>query len=123
MKLSNQQIYYYTQNLHNNFGISCELTLPIKINFFLQKNITVLSGLAQEIEKARINIAKTHGTINEDGNAYTIPLEAQTVVNTELQELFLLEQEVPLYTFKLEDFEGLEFTFAQMNALMFMIEE
>ena len=123
MKLTNNQIYAYSQALHTHYGPSCELKMPVRINFFLQKNITVLMTMAQEIEKARLAIAQEYGTINESGDGYTIDPEKFNEVNAQLQELFNLEQDVSLHIFKLEDFDGLEFTFAQMNALMFMIEE
>ena len=41
----------------------------------------------------------------------------------EINDLFNLTQEVNLHIFKLDDFEGLELTFDQMKAIMFMIEE
>lgn len=122
MLLSNQEIYTHTQQLSAHYGASCELKLPVRITFFLQKNMNTLMALAQEIEAAKMEIAQKNGTPSDNGG-YIIDQEKIVEVNAQLQELFSLQQDVPIHIFKLEDFDGLEFTFAQMNALMFMIEE
>ena len=124
MQLTNNQIYNYTSKLITQFNIkNCDIKLPIKISFFLQKNIKILTELAQDIEQCRTQIATTYGTLQEDSQSYAIAPDNIEQANIELTELFALEQNVELHTFKLEDFEGLEFTFAQMDALLFMIEE
>jgi hypothetical protein len=117
------EIYGHAQSLNSLFGPTCELKLPVKVNFFLQKNIKILLEAAQDIETNRLLIAKNYGKLNEDGTAYSIDPANTELVNKELANLFEIKQEVTIHMFKLEDFDGLEFTFAQMNALMFMIEE
>lgn len=123
MILQNSVIYKSYMDLNKEFGLNCEIKMPIKINFFLQKNIKLLGDMVREIEDSRVRIAKTYGELNSDGTAYEIKDEHKDMVQKELNDLFALTQDVSLHIFKLEDFEGLEFTFAQMNALMFMIEE
>ena len=124
MLLTNRDIYTYTPLLATQFNNeTCEMKLPVKINFFLQKNIKILIDLAQEIEKCRVAIITTYGTLDKEKMIYSFSEENTQQVNQELNDLLNIEQDVPLYVFKLEDFDGLEFTFAQMNALMFMIEE
>jgi hypothetical protein len=49
MKITNNNIYKYTTNLLTEFNTPSQ-QLPIKINFYLQKNIQTLRPLAQEIE-------------------------------------------------------------------------
>ena len=120
MKLTNQQIYTYTANL-NNFNI--QISLPVRINFFLQKNIQTLRQMAKEIEQARIEIAQHFGELQQETGNYSVPAEKMAIATREINDLFNLEQEVPLYIFKLDDFEGIELTFDQMGAIMFMIEE
>jgi hypothetical protein len=117
------EIYGHAQSLNSLFGPTRELKLPVKVNFFLQKNIKILLEAAQDIETNRLLIAKNYGKLNEDGTAYSIDPANTELVNKELANLFEIKQEVTIHMFKLEDFDGLEFTFAQMNALMFMIEE
>jgi hypothetical protein len=53
MKLTNQQIYNASLKL-NSFSV--EGKIPVKINFFLQKNIQIIIEAGKEIEKARIQI-------------------------------------------------------------------
>ena len=121
MKFTNQQIFEYTQNLSvfNN----CEIKLPVKINFFLQKNIKAIQTAAQEIESARLGIAQTYGELDEKTQSYKIPNENLAKVNQELVDLFSLEQELPITMLKLENFENIELTYQQMSAIIFMIEE
>jgi hypothetical protein len=56
MKLTNNEIYNYANNLFAAFNDG-EQKLPIKISFYLQKNKNTLLTLAQDIEKSRIEIA------------------------------------------------------------------
>lgn len=123
MKLTNIQIYNYSMALLSEFDTNCNIKLPVKINFFLQKNIQVIKELAQEIEQARVKIASAYGVLSEDGESYSIPADKTAEVQKELNDLLLLEQEVEIRTFKLDDFSDIDLTFKQMNALMFMIEE
>jgi hypothetical protein len=55
MKLTNNQIYSYATNL---VAFNIEEKLPVRINFFLQKNVQTIQAYAQEIEKARLEIAQ-----------------------------------------------------------------
>ena len=103
MKLTNTQIYNYTTTLLTEFGPNCNIKLPVKINFFLQKNIQTLSALAQEIEQARLNIAQSYGQLNDTQSAYAIPEDKLGDVQKELADLFNLEQEVAIRTFNIDD--------------------
>ena len=123
MKLTNNQIYNYASALMVEFGADCNIKLPVKINFFLQKNIQAISALAQEIEKTRLTIAQSYGELNESGSAYSVPEDKIMEVQNELNDLFSLEQDVAIHTFNIDDFANVELTYKQMNALMFMIEE
>ena len=120
MKLTNQQIYNYATNLAS-FNI--EGKLPVRINFFLQKNIQTIKQLAQEIEQARVEIAQQFGSLNQEGTSYMIPPDKMAAANKELNDLSALEQDVNIHIFKLDDFDGIELTTAQLSAIMFMIEE
>lgn len=122
MKLTNNLIYTYTNELLTYYGADCEIKFPIRVNFFLQKNIKKLTELAQDIEASRIEIAKSFGEPDEYGN-YPIPEEKRTAAMQELNDLFSLEQDVDLHIFKIDDFSNIELSMPQMNALMFMIEE
>lgn len=120
MKLTNNQIYQYAQNLG---AFYIEVKMPVRINFYLQKNIQLIQQAAEEIDKARMNIGAQFGVPNENGNGYDIPAENIEAANRELNDLFNLEQDINLHIFKLEDFDNIELTFQELSAIMFMIEE
>lgn len=123
MTLTNNEIYGYASALLTEFGPDCEIKFPIKINFFLQKNIKLMSDLAQDIDNSRLEIAKQYGTLNEDGMAYSIPDEHLEAAARELNDLFSLTQDVAVRKFNIDDFNDIELTAKQMNALMFMIND
>lgn len=104
---------------------SGEKTYPIKVLFYLRKNMKTLTELAQDIEKARVEIIKRYGTPSKE-NPEQYQFETQEKIeaaNKEFEELFGLEQEVTIYTIPLEAFNDMELTEKQMDAVMEMIEE
>ena len=122
MTLTNNEIYNYANALANEFG-NDQVKFPIKVNFYLQKNIVELIGLAQDIEKERLKIAEEFGTLNEETQNYDIPKENIAAASNKLDELFNLTQEVKIYKVKLDAFNDVDLTSAQMQALLFMIDE
>ena len=122
MTLTNNEIYVYTRQLMDAFQDG-EQKLPIKINFYLQKNKNTLLGLAQDIEKARLEIAQNYGTLDDAGEQYVIPNDKLAEASKELEDLFNLEQEVDIYKINIESLsDDLMLSAAQMEALMFMID-
>lgn len=120
MKLTNQQIYDATVKLASFY---IEGKLPVRINFFLQKNIQMLAAAGQEIEEARLSIAREFGQLNEEGTQYIIPPEKMAVVQKEIDDLFNLEQDLNIHLFKLDEFDGIELTYQQLSSIILMIEE
>ena len=122
MKLTNNEIYMYAQNLMMAFEDK-DQKLPIKISFYLQKNKNTLLQLAQDIEKSRIEIAQSYGVLDEETSQYVIPPEKMEEASQELNDLFNLEQDVQIYTINIDSFgDDLTITTAQMEAIMFMID-
>ena len=121
MTLTNQKIYEYASGLivFNGFDIK----LPVKISFFLQKNIKIITEAAQEVNEARLEIARTYGTYSEEEGVYNIPTESIPITQSEINDLFNLEQDLNIHIFKLDDFDNIELTYQQLSAIMFMIEE
>lgn len=123
MKLSNQLIYNYAYNLVAAFNDQAQV-LPIKINFYLQRNKKELIRLAQELEEERENLFKQYGEYNPKENNYIIPVDKQKFVKQQFNDLLALEQEVNIYKVKFTDFSNdINLTVGQMDALMFMIED
>lgn len=122
MTMTNNEIYTYTRQLMDAFQDG-EQKLPIKINFYLQKNKNTLLSLAQDIEKARLEIAQTYGTLDESGEQYQIPNEKLAEASKELEDLFNLEQDVAIHKISIDSLsDDLMLSAAQMEALMFMID-
>lgn len=122
MKFNNQQIYQMANNLVANLSKS-DIYIPAKANFFIQKNISTLTAAAQEIENSRIEIAKHYGVLDDEGQQYKIPEEKIDEASKELSDVFSIEQDLDIKTFSIEDLGNAEFTPAQMQALMFMIQD
>lgn len=126
--LKNGEIFDMATNLIEAFQKdteSGEKTYPIKVLFYLRKNMKTLTELAQDIEKARVEIIQRYGTPSEE-NPEQYQFETQEKIdaaNKEFEELFGLEQEVTIYTIPLEAFNDMELTEKQMDAVMEMIEE
>ena len=122
MLMKNSEIYTHTKNLMEAFN-DANQKLPVKINFYLQKNRNTLLELAQDIEKARLEIAQSYGELTEDGEQYSIPPEKMGTVTKELEDLFNLEKEVNIYKINIDSLsDDLVMTTAQMEAIMFMID-
>lgn len=121
MKMTNLEIYNTASHLMEAFSDGNQ-KLPVKLNFFLQKNKKTLLGLAQEIEEARLNIAKEFGVQNENGG-YTVEPENVNKAQAELTQLFNIEQEVDIAMINYDDLDpSMTMTAAQMEALLFMIK-
>lgn len=119
--MKNKQIYECNKKLM--VFNDCDMRMPVRINFYLQKNIRLIQEAAEEIDRARLSIGAQFGTINAAGTGYDVPLENMAAANKELQDLFDLEQDLNIHMFKLDDFNGIELTYQQMSAIIFMIEE
>lgn len=122
MKFNNNEIYQIANALISNLD-NLNIYIPAKANFFIQKNISVLAAAAQEIEKSRLEIAKHYGVLDEEGQQYKIPEDKLEEASKELNDLFSIEQELDIKTFSIEALGNAEFTPAQMQAMIFMIEE
>ena len=122
MKLTNNEIYTYALALNEAFSDNTQ-RLPMKINFYLQKNKKTLIGLGQDIEASRLEVIQSYGNITENGTQYLIPKEKLEDVQKELEDLLALEQEVNIYMINADSLtDDISLTTGQMEAIMFMIE-
>lgn len=122
MKLTNNEIYSYALALNNTFTDG-EQKLPVRVNFYLQKNRKTLMTLGQDIEDSRVEIIRSFGELTEDGESYKVPADKVNAAQKEIADLFALEQEVEIYKVNIDNFpEDLSLTTAQMEAIMFMVE-
>lgn len=122
MTMTNNEIYTYTRQLMDAFSDG-EQKLPIKINFYLQKNKNTLLALAQDIERSRLEIAQNFGTLDDAGEQYVIPNDKLAEASKELEDLFNLEQDVAIHKISIDSLnDDLMLSAVQMEALMFMID-
>lgn len=120
--MKNLEIYNIAISLMENF--KDELNLPVKVNFYLQKNMTAIVEMAQEIDKTRKEIIEKFGTPVEEGSdEITVAPENLDAANKELTDLFDLEQDVKIYPIKLDWFGNINFSSQQVAAISYMIEE
>lgn len=117
--MKNSQIYVLAERL-NTLNLS-EICFPIHIYFYLQKNIQIIKAAYEEIEQARLYIGERFGTFN--GTGYDILPESIAIAQSELNELFNLEQDLNIHMFNLSDFNGIELTPDLLSTFMFMIEK
>lgn len=122
MKITNFEIYNIA-NVYDQAFSDFKSYIPAKANFYIQKNIKVIAAAAQTVEEARLQIATYYGVSEDNGATYKIPEDALPQATKELNELFAIEQDLDIKTFKVEDLGSAEFTPAQMQILIFMIED
>ena len=121
MKLTNNEIYSYAIALNEAFTDNTQ-RLPMKVNFYLQKNKKILTELGQDLEESRKDIIKAYGK-TEDSIHYEIPTENVEIAQKELEDLLALEQEVEIYMIKVDNLpDDISLTTAQMEAMLFMID-
>ena len=118
---TNGDLYCLTQNLIEN-PIKEDTYIPIKLNFYIQKNIETIISEYQRIEKHRIDIIK-HYSVFDDKGQITIPQDKVAEVNAELDALSEIKQEVDLHMLTLDDIQDLQLSTGEFKSIMFMIEE
>lgn len=119
--MTNLEIYAYANALMDAFKE--DITLPVKVNFYLQKNMTRMIEAGKEIEKTRMDIIQKYGTPTEDGQNIEVSADMVETVNKELEDLFALEQEIKVNEIALDAFDGIDLTSAQVAAISFMIKD
>lgn len=120
--MTNMEIYNIANALLEGFK-DMDMKLPIKANFYFQKNMSTIVEMAQEIDKSRIAVFEKYGTLDSENNQYTFDPAVTDEVNKELQDLFDLEQEVKVNLIKLDWFDNIELTAQQVAAITYMIED
>lgn len=124
--MTNLEIYNIASTLVELLNKMTEenITLPIKANFYFQKNANTLTTLAKELEEERSKIISKNGTpVEGEEGKVTIDPGKVDEVNTELFDLFNLEQEVAVNMIDIDSFGNVEMTPTQMAAITFMIKD
>ena len=104
--LTNLEIYTTAQALMEN--ITTDMNLPVKVGFYIQKNMKKMTELAQEIEKSRMEIFDKYGEKDEENNQYKFDKSVQEQVQKELNDLFDLTQDVKTNMLELDWFDDID---------------
>ena len=121
MKLSNLQIYEIALDLQKYNEKN--YTLPVVVNFFIQKNIQNIMTAAESIEKSRTFILEKYGKYNEEKDSYMIDPDKVKLAQKELDSLMELEQEIPVQMIQLSEIAGVELDSLSLKAILFMIQD
>lgn len=121
--MTNNEIYAHATNLLEAFENIAELKMPVKVHFYFQKNMDSIVSMAQDIEKSRNEILQKYGTLDEETNNYKFADENIDKVNSDVADLFSLEQEVKIHVIPMEWVENMELTAKQVASFSFMFEE
>lgn len=121
--MTNNEIYAHATNLLEAFENIAELKMPVKVHFYFQKNMDSIVSMAQDIEKSRNEILQKYGTLDEETNNYKFADENIDKVNSDVADLFSLEQEVKIHVIPMEWVEDMELTAKQVASFSFMFEE
>ena len=119
--LTNLEIYTTAQALMEN--ITTDMNLPVKVGFYIQKNMKKMTELAQEIEKSRMEIFDKYGEKDEENNQYKFDKSVQEQVQKELNDLFDLTQDVKTNMLELDWFDDSDLTANQIAAITYMIAD
>lgn len=119
--LTNLEIYTIAQALMEN--ITTDMNLPVKVGFYIQKNMKKMTELAQEIEKSRMEIFDKYGEKDEENNQYKFDKSVQEQVQKELNDLFDLTQDVKTNMLELDWFDDIDLTANQIAAISYMIAD
>lgn len=119
--LTNLEIYTNAQALMEN--ITTDLNLPVKVGFYIQKNMKKMTELAQEIEKSRMEIFDKYGEKDEENNQYKFDKSVQEQVQKELNDLFDLTQDVKTNMLELDWFDDIDLNANQIAAISYMITD
>ncbi len=121
MKLSNLQIYEIALDLQKYNEKN--YTLPVVVNFFIQKNIQNIMTAAESIEKSRTFILEKYGKYSEEKDSYMIDPDKVKLAQKELDSLMELEQEIPVQMIQLSEIAGVELDSLSLKAILFMIQD
>ena len=120
--MTNNEIYNHANNLLSAFEDMANLSLPVKVHFYFQKNMDKVVTMAQDIEKSRTEILNKYGTLDPETQTYKFEEETVEKVNQDMADLFSLEQEVKIHVIPMEWIEDMELTAKQVNAFSFMFD-
>lgn len=124
MKLSNLQLVNSIQVLKQLSNQS----LPIKVSFYVSKNIKSIQAAAEVFEEEKKKLMKQYCEKKEDGSLNvhedgTVDILDKEGWNKDFGELLELESEVDVIKISISDFNQTAITPQEVQAVEFMLKE
>lgn len=120
MTLYNYEIYDWGRMLSN---VTFDEYLPVKVNFYLRKNMLLILDKASEIDKERERIISQYAKVDENGSFYFETEQDEQTANQEFIDLQKLTQDLDIVKIPLSSFENINLKTSQLDTLMKMIDE
>lgn len=116
---TSNELFNIAEYISNN-PFRTDTYIPVKYNFYIQKNIEIVLKEYERIQKHRRDILMHYGETK--GDEFIIPKDKINDTNKELEELSNLEHELDLTILSINNIENLELTTGELKSIMFMIE-
>lgn len=97
-----------------------ELKFNVKVGYLMAKNKATLESIANLVYDMRREIVLTYGT--SDGEEIQIPKESIEELNSKIEELMNVENEVEIIQIPIEMLEKSEMSFEDIVGLTYMIQ-
>lgn len=97
-----------------------ELKFNVKVGYLMAKNKAALESIANLVYDMRREIVLTYGT--SDGEEIQIPKESIEELNSKVEELMNVENEVEIIQIPIEMLEKSEMSFEDIVGLTYMIQ-
>lgn len=96
-----------------------ELKFNVKVGYFMAKNKAALESIANVVYDMRRELVMNYGTT--DGDEIQIPKESMEELNSKVEELLNVENEVDIIQVPIEMLEKSEMSFEDIVGLTYMI--
>ena len=97
-----------------------ELKFNVKVGYFMAKNKAALESIANVVYDMRRELVMNYGTT--DGDEIQIPKESMEELNSKVEELLNVENEVDIIQVPIEMLEKSEMNFEDIVGLTYMIQ-
>lgn len=101
---------------------SANRRLPARTSFAIIRNLKTLQPIVEDIQTAYSELIYKYAEPVE-GDKFKVKDGCLETFNTEVTNLYAVENDVPIIKIKFSDIENLDFTLAETEALYFMIED
>lgn len=120
MKITNEEIMETLIGLQNLEEL--DMPLDVKTSYYLAKDRKTLMQLGNIISRQRLEIFKKYGEETKPGE-FTVPNEKTEILQSDLEKLFNITNEVVIDKVSLEDFGDNKIPFYVMEKILPLIKD